>query len=90
LRATAFPAQDAVSHPGMHRPPFRSCRYDWRDSVISYHISSRNNPAYHSVPTFGMAITGLLLIPFVGYINRQLRVASQLGTDIGLRRASPE
>jgi hypothetical protein len=37
-----------------------------------------------------MAITGLLLIPLVGYINRRLRVASQLGANIGLRRASPE
>src|SRR5262245_12553169 len=63
---------------------------DWRDSVISHHISPRNNPEYHSVPSLGMAITGLLLIPFVGYINRRLRVASQLGANIGLRRASPE
>jgi hypothetical protein len=37
-----------------------------------------------------MAITGLLLIPFVGYINRRLRVASQLGANTRLRRASPE
>src|SRR6516164_4900382 len=59
---------------------------DWRDSVISHHIFPRNNPEFHSDPSFGMAITGLLLIPFVGYINRRLRVASQLGANIGLRR----
>ena len=53
--------------------------YDWRDSVISHLISPRNNPEFHSVPSFGMAITGLLMIPFAGYINRRLRVASQLG-----------
>src|SRR6516165_1832433 len=47
---------------------------DWRDSVISHLISPRNNSEFHSVPSFGMAITGLLLIPFVGYINRRLRV----------------
>lgn len=47
---------------------------DWRDSVISHHISPRNNPEYHSVPSFGMAITGLLLIPFVGYIKRRLHL----------------
>ena len=57
--------------------------YDWRDSVISHLISPRNNPEFHSVPSFGMAITGLLMIPFAGYINRRLRVASQLGANIG-------
>ena len=57
--------------------------YDWRDSVISHLISPRNNPEFHSVPPFGMAITGLLMIPFAGYINRRLRVASQLAANIG-------
>jgi hypothetical protein len=57
--------------------------YDWRQSVISHLISPRNNPEFHSVPSFGMAITGLLMIPFAGYINRRLRVASQLGANIG-------
>src|SRR5271165_975132 len=57
--------------------------YDWRDSVISHHISPRNNPEFHSVPSFGMAITGLLMIPFARYINWRLRVASQLGANIG-------
>jgi hypothetical protein len=57
--------------------------YDWRNSVISHLISPRNNPEFHSVPSFGMAITGLLMIPFAGYINRRLRVASQLGANIG-------
>ena len=57
--------------------------YDWRESVISHLISPRNNPKFHSVPSFGMAITGLLMIPFAGYINRRLRVASQLGANIG-------
>ena len=57
--------------------------YDWRQSVISHLISPRNNPEFHSVPSFGMAITGLLMIPFAGYINRRLRVASQVGANIG-------
>jgi hypothetical protein len=57
--------------------------YDWRDTVISHLISPRNNPEFHSVPSVGMAITGLLTIPFAGYINRRLRVASQLGANIG-------
>jgi hypothetical protein len=57
--------------------------YDWRQSVISHLISPRNNPQFHSVASFGMAITGLLMIPFAGYTNRRLRFASQLGANIG-------
>jgi hypothetical protein len=57
--------------------------YDWRDTVISHLISPRNNPEFHAIPSFGMAITGLLMIPFAGYINRRLRVASRLGANLG-------
>ena len=45
--------------------------YDWRYSVISHLISPRNNPEFHTVPSLGIAITGLLIIPFAGYINRR-------------------
>ena len=54
--------------------------YDWRYSVISHLISPRNNPKFHAVASL---ITGLLTIPFAGYINRRLRVASRLGVRIG-------
>jgi hypothetical protein len=57
--------------------------YDWRYSVISHLISPRNNPKFHTVASLGIAITGLLIIPFAGYINRRLRVASRLGANIG-------
>jgi len=57
--------------------------YDWRYSVISHLISPRNNPKFHAVASFGIAITGLLIIPFAGYINRRMRVASSLGANIG-------
>jgi len=57
--------------------------YDWRYSVISHLISPRNNPEFHAVPSLGIPITGLLIIPFSGYINRRLRVVSRLGADIG-------
>jgi hypothetical protein len=57
--------------------------YDWRYSVISHLISPRSNPGFHIVPSLGIAITGLLIIPFAGYINRRLRVASRLGANIG-------
>jgi hypothetical protein len=57
--------------------------YDWRYSVISHLISPRNNPGFHTVPSLGIAITGLLIVPFAGYINRRLCVASRLGANIG-------
>jgi uncharacterized membrane protein YdcZ (DUF606 family) len=57
--------------------------YDWRYSVISHLISPRNNPEFPTVPSLGIAITGLLIIPFTGYINRRLRVVSRLGANIG-------
>jgi hypothetical protein len=57
--------------------------YDWRSSVISHLISPRNNPGFHTVPSLGVAITGLLILPSGGYINRRLRVASRLGANIG-------
>jgi hypothetical protein len=57
--------------------------YDWRSSVISNLISPRNNPEFHTVPSVGIAITGLLIIPFAGYINRRLGAASRLGANIG-------
>jgi hypothetical protein len=57
--------------------------YDWRESVISHLISPGTNPEFHSVASFGVAITGLLMIPFAGYINRRLYVASQFGANIG-------
>jgi hypothetical protein len=57
--------------------------YDWRYSVISHLISPRNNPEFHTIPSLGIAITGLLTIPFGGYINRRLRVVSKLGANIG-------
>jgi len=62
---------------------FSPIAYDWRYSVISHLISPRNNPEFHTVPSLGIAITGLLIIPFAGYINRRLRVVSRLGADIG-------
>ncbi len=57
--------------------------YDWSDNVISHLISPQDNPEFHSVPSFGMAITGLLMLPFAGYIHRRLRVGSRLGANIG-------
>jgi len=57
--------------------------YDWRCRVISSLISPWNNPALHWIPSAGIAGTGLLMIPFAGYVKRRVRVASRLGANIG-------
>src|SRR6202007_518366 len=63
--------------------------YDWRQSVISHLISPRNNPEFHSVPSFGMAITGLLMIPFPEYYNRRWVLFSTPGANLGISELEP-
>jgi hypothetical protein len=60
--------------------------YDWRSRVISNLISPRNNPAFHWIPSIGIAIAGLLMIPFTSYIHARLRFASQVDKISGPSR----
>jgi len=57
--------------------------YDWCDRSISTLLYPRNNPEFHLIASIGIAVTGLLMIPFAGYINRRLRVASPVGANAG-------
>lgn len=57
--------------------------YDWRYRVISSLISPRYNPAFHWIPSFGMALAGLLMIPFAGYIRRHLRSVTPRMAGLG-------
>jgi hypothetical protein len=57
--------------------------YDWRDSVISHLISPRNNPEFHSESVLRYGHHGAADDSICRYINRRLRVASQLGANIG-------
>jgi len=50
--------------------------YDWRYRVISNLLSARDNPAHHWLPACGVALTGLFMLPFVGYLRRQLEVVA--------------
>jgi hypothetical protein len=43
----------------------------------------RIDPEFHAVVSAGIALTGLLMIPFAGYIGRRLRVISALSAEIG-------
>jgi hypothetical protein len=43
----------------------------------------RNNPRFHAIGSAGVAVAGLLTIPFAGYIGRRLRAISPLPAAIG-------
>jgi hypothetical protein len=57
--------------------------YDWRYRVISNLISPRHNPAFHWIPSCGIALAGLLMIPFAGYIQRRLQWAAPRTASLG-------
>jgi hypothetical protein len=46
--------------------------YDWRYSVISHLLSPRDNPSHYRLAASGLALTGLLMLPFAGYLRRHL------------------
>jgi hypothetical protein len=50
--------------------------YDWRVMSISQLLYPRVNPQFHFIPAVGLALSGLLLLPFAGYVNRRLGVDS--------------
>jgi len=50
--------------------------YDWRYRVISNLLSPRDNPNHHWLPACGMALAGLFMLPFAGYLQRHLEIAS--------------
>src|SRR6266403_6003911 len=44
--------------------------YDWRYRVISNLLSPRDNPRHYWLPASGLALTGLLMLPFARYLQR--------------------
>jgi hypothetical protein len=46
--------------------------YDWRTTSISKLLYPLLNPTHYFIPMTGIALTGLLLLPFAGYIRRGL------------------
>ena len=51
--------------------------YDWRYRVISNLISPRDNPNHHWLAGCGVALTGLLMVPFTGYLRKNLENVSR-------------
>jgi hypothetical protein len=52
--------------------------YDWRMMSISKLLYPLVNPEYHFIPAVGMGMTGVLMLPFAGYIRRGLGVDSRM------------
>ena len=46
--------------------------YDWRTMSISQLLYPKVNPRFHFVPAVGIAMAGVLLLPFGGYVKRRL------------------
>jgi hypothetical protein len=46
--------------------------YDWRTRVISNLLSPRDNPHYYRVPSIGIAVAGLLMLPMAFYFEQRL------------------
>jgi hypothetical protein len=58
-------------------------RYDWRYLSISKLLYPVTNPQFHYLAAFSVAVTGVLMLPFAGYIRRRLRGASPRTAAVG-------
>ena len=50
--------------------------YDWRYRVISNLLSPRDNPSHFWLPACGIIVAAVLMLPFAGYLRRNLEIAS--------------
>jgi hypothetical protein len=50
--------------------------YDWRYRVISNLLSPRDNPSHYWLPACGIILTAGLMLPFAGYLRRNLESVS--------------
>jgi hypothetical protein len=57
--------------------------FDWRTRSMSKLLYPTNNPRFHAIGSAGVAVAGLLTIPFAGYIGKRLRVIAPLPAEIG-------
>jgi len=55
--------------------------YDWRYRVISNLLSPRDNPGRCWLPACGIILTAGLMLPFAGYLRRNLESASPRAAD---------
>jgi hypothetical protein len=57
--------------------------FDWRTRSMSKLLYPDKNPQFHAIGSVGVAVAGLLAIPFAGWIGKRLRVVAPLPAAIG-------
>ncbi|MGA2151227.1 MAG: hypothetical protein ABSG48_03575 [Geobacteraceae bacterium] len=57
--------------------------YDWRNYSISRLLYARDNPGFHHIAQISVAVSGVLMIPFAGYIRRRLRDIAPTAATVG-------
>lgn len=57
--------------------------YNWRRKAISKLLYPGYDPTFHHVASLGVALTGLLILPFADYIRRKLRKVAPRIVDAG-------
>jgi hypothetical protein len=58
-------------------------KYDWRYMVLSALSSPNDNPQVYLLPSIGMTIAGVLMIPFLGYYQKKLGKVCRGSTGVG-------
>src|SRR5213592_4523706 len=56
--------------------------YDWRYRVISNLLSPRDNLSHYWLPACGIILAAMLMLPFAGYLQRNLEIASPRATRV--------
>ena len=57
--------------------------YDWRRIAISKLLYPGYDPSFHHLASLGVALAGMLILPFAASIRRALRIASGGAADAG-------
>ncbi|MGO9246958.1 MAG: hypothetical protein ACLPT4_00840 [Verrucomicrobiia bacterium] len=57
--------------------------YDWRYLSISKLLYPLTNPEFHYIASTSIAISGVLMVPFAGYIGRRLSGAAPTAAKVG-------
>ncbi|HEV7404764.1 MAG TPA: hypothetical protein VGO11_17615 [Chthoniobacteraceae bacterium] len=47
--------------------------YDWRYRVVSNLLSPRDDPHWYRIPSIGIAVAGVLMLPLAAYLEARLR-----------------
>ena len=62
---------------------FSADSYDWRRVAISKLLYPGSDPVFHTIASLGVALAGLLTVPFAGFIRRRLIATSTVVASAG-------